>query len=215
MQDLRNFSLLDRVLIDLDQALAGAVSPRPASTRAYPGEGLAEPSLSNAESRHVTGLMRVDHAGEVAAQALYRAQGLTARDPAIRQAMRQAAAEEVDHLAWCERRLGELGGRPSLLDPFWYLGSFVIGSIAGLCGDRWSLGFVAETERQVVRHLDDHLARLPATDGKSRAVLARMRQDEGCHATAAVEAGAARLPDPLPDLMAMCARVMTETAYYL
>jgi ubiquinone biosynthesis monooxygenase Coq7 len=159
--------------------------------------------------------MRVDHAGEIAAQALYHAQALVAREDHVRDAMRRAAEEEVDHLVWCERRLAELGGRTSLLGPLWYAGSFAIGAAAGLCGDRWSLGFVAETERQVVRHLEDHLERLPAGDLKSRAIVARMRDDESRHATAAVESGGAMLPGPVRELMRWCSRVMTGTAYWV
>lgn len=210
----RHYDWLDRLIIGLDQRLA-SVGHRPVASRPYPGEALTEAPLSAAERRHVAGLVRVDHAGEVAAQALYHAQGLTAGDPAVRRAMQQAADEEVDHLAWCERRLAELGARSSLLGPFWYAGSFAIGAAAGLCGDRWSLGFVAETERQVVRHLDGHLAELPAADCKSRAVLEQMRSDEARHATAAVESGGAGLPEPVRRLMRFCAGVMTRTAYRL
>jgi ubiquinone biosynthesis monooxygenase Coq7 len=159
--------------------------------------------------------MRVNHAGEVSAQALYQGQGLTARDPAVREAMAEAADEEVDHLAWCEERLDELRSHTSYLNPFWYLGSFSIGACAGLCGDRWSLGFVAETERQVVRHLESHLQQLPAADERSRRILAQMQEDEARHATTALEAGGAELPRPIRSLMQLCSRVMTTTAYYL
>jgi ubiquinone biosynthesis monooxygenase Coq7 len=211
----RDYDWLDGVLMDLDRALGTALGRPAQASRPYPAEDLPEPALTPAQRRHAAGLMRVDHAGEVAAQALYNAQAVTARSTRVRQAMRQSAVEEVDHLAWCERRLGELNDRTSLLRPFWYLGSFAVGALAGACGDRWSLGFVAETEHQVVRHLDSHLSRLPAADAKSRAVLTQMRKDEGCHATTAVRAGGAPLPGPVARLMTLCARVMTGTAYYI
>lgn len=211
----RRYSSLDRLIIGLDQMLGRAARPARVSGRPYPGAGLGESVMEETERRHAEGLMRVDHAGEIAAQALYHAQALVAREGAVRDAMHRAAEEEVDHLAWCERRLAELGGRTSLLGPFWYAGSFAIGAAAGLCGDRWSLGFVAETERQVVRHLEDHLGRLPAGDLKSRAIVARMRDDESRHATAAVESGGAALPSPVRELMRLCSRVMTGTAYWV
>jgi ubiquinone biosynthesis monooxygenase Coq7 len=211
----RRYGPLDRLIIGLDQALGRATRPAQGSGRPYPGAGLGEPVLEENERSHAEALLRVDHAGEIAAQALYHAQALVARQGAVRDAMQRAAEEEIDHLAWCERRLAELGGRTSLLGPFWYAGSFAIGAVAGLCGDRWSLGFVAETERQVVRHLEDHLERLPAGDLKSRAIVARMRDDESRHATAAVESGGAALPGAVRDLMQLCSRVMTGTAYWL
>jgi ubiquinone biosynthesis monooxygenase Coq7 len=211
----RRYGPLDRLIIGLDQALGRATRPVAGSGGPCPGADLDEPVLDEAERRRSEGLMRVDHAGEVAAQALYHAQALVAREDDVRNAMRRAAEEEVDHLAWCERRIAELGGRTSLLGPFWYAGSFAIGAAAGLCGDRWSLGFVAETERQVVRHLEDHLERLPAGDLKSRAIVARMRDDESRHATAAVESGGAMLPGPVRELMRWCSRVMTGTAYWV
>jgi ubiquinone biosynthesis monooxygenase Coq7 len=211
----RHYDLLDRLIIGVDQMLGAAARPVATARRPYPGADLPEATLAESERRHSEGLVRVDHAGEIAAQALYQAQGLVARGHAVQQAMQQAADEEIDHLAWCERRLAELGGRTSLLGPFWYAGSFAIGAAAGLCGDRWSLGFVAETERQVVRHLEDHLERLPGADLKSRAVLAQMRDDELRHATAAVESGGAELPGPVRVLMRLCSRVMTGTAYWI
>ena len=157
----------------------------------------------------------MDHAGEVAAQALYHGQAVTARTRQLRGAMEQAAREEGDHLCWCRERLDELGDEPSKLDPIWYAGSFLIGAAAGLAGDKWSLGFVVETERQVMRHLEGHLASLPERDARSRAILAQMREDEGVHATTALESGAAELPEPVKRLMTLTARIMTETAYRL
>jgi ubiquinone biosynthesis monooxygenase Coq7 len=211
----RRYDLLDRLIMAADGMLSRAGRGAPAARRPYPAEGQPEAVLGQAERRHAEGLLRVDHAGEVAAQALYQAQALVAREGAVRNAMQQAAEEEIDHLAWCERRLSELGGRTSLLGPFWYAGSFAIGAAAGLCGDRWSLGFVAETERQVVRHLEDHLERLPAEDRRSRAIVAQMREDEHRHATTAVESGGAPLPRAVRELMHLCSQVMTGTAYWL
>ncbi len=163
----------------------------------------------------MAGLMRVNHAGEIAAQGLYQGQAATARLDQVRESMEQAAEEENDHLAWCEERLSELGSRPSILNPLWYAGAFTIGATAGLIGDRWSLGFVAETERQVVRHLEDHLGRLPEGDERSKAILEQMRTDEKCHGKVAEEAGGAALPAPFRGLMGIVSRVMTRGAYRL
>lgn len=209
----RRLSFLDRVIIDLDRGLKALGGEAPAEGRDNPAGALPEASLSPAQRHHAAGLMRVDHSGEVAAQALYHGQALTARTPRLREAMQQAAREEGDHLRWCSERLQELGERASRLDPLWYVGSFFIGAAAGLAGDRWSLGFVAETERQVVRHLQGHLSSLPPEDTRSRAILEQMRVDEGVHATSAVESGAGELPAPVKRLMSLTARVMTETAY--
>jgi ubiquinone biosynthesis monooxygenase Coq7 len=210
----RAYNLADRIVMGLDEALrtvcAPAVAERPAPT---PDSGDVEP---DARGRiEAACLMRVNHAGEVAAQALYRGHALSAKKPEVRAQMERAAAEENDHLAWCEQRVRELGGRTSALNPVWYAGSFAIGLVSGLAGDKWSLGFVAETERQVMRHLDNHLARLPREDGRSRAILETMRADEAMHATKAVEAGAAELPEPVKRLMALSAKVMTGTAYWI
>jgi ubiquinone biosynthesis monooxygenase Coq7 len=159
--------------------------------------------------------MRVNHAGEVAAQGLYHGQALTARNPATRALLERAAREESDHLAWCEQRLKELNDRPSLLDPLWYAGSFAIGALAGLAGDRHSLGFVAETERQVERHLDGHLEQIPPDDARSRAIIEQMRADEREHGELARAAGGATLPRPVQDLMRATARIMTTTARWI
>jgi len=159
--------------------------------------------------------MRVNHAGEIMAQGLYQGQALTARLGEVREAMEQAAQEEFDHLAWCEDRLNELGSRPSLLNPLWYAGAFALGAGAGLAGDRWSLGFVSETEAQVVEHLDNHLGRLPQADRKSRAIIEQMKQDEARHGTEAREAGGAPLPPPAKGLMQLMSRVMTRAAYWV
>lgn len=210
----RHYSALDQMLIGLQQAVATACGGHPVSERPYPGPP-AGAALNEADRRLAEALMRVNHAGEVAAQALYQAQGLVARDRQVAAAMERAAREEIDHLVWCETRLRELDGRPSLLAPFWYAGSFAIGAAAALVGDRWNLGFVAETERQVTRHLESHLERLPQSDAASRAVVTRMRDDEAAHATRAVEAGAAELPGPVRRLMRVCAGVMTAVAFYI
>jgi len=173
------------------------------------------PALSEVEKRTSAALMRVNHAGEVAAQALYHGQALVARSAATRDLLLKAAREETDHLAWCETRLKELDSRPSLLNPFWYAGSFTIGAVAALMGDRTSLGFVVETERQVEGHLDEHLARLPADDARSRAILQTMRADEIAHGMSAKTAGGAELPSPVRALMRNTARLMTATAYWI
>ena len=211
-QSTRSLSFLDRVIIDLDRGLRTLGGETSSEGRENPAGDLPETPLSEAQRRHAAGLMRVDHAGEVAAQALYHGQAVTARTRRLRGAMEQAAREEGDHLRWCSERLEELDDRASRLDPLWYVGSFLLGAAAGLTGDRWSLGFVVETERQVVRHLDGHLEALPEGDSRSRAILEQMRVDEG-HATTAIESGAAELPGPVKRVMALTAKVMTETAY--
>jgi ubiquinone biosynthesis monooxygenase Coq7 len=172
-------------------------------------------NLTQAEKRHAAGLMRVNHAGEIAAQGLYRGQAALSRSSATREFMQRAAAEEGDHLAWCEQRLHELDSRPSLLNPLWYVGSFAMGAAAAVLGDSLSLGFVTETERQVEGHLASHLDRLPANDQRSRQIVEQMKADEAAHAQAARSAGASELPGPLPTLMRYAARVMTSSAYWL
>ena len=204
-------SPLDRSLIAADAALK-TLSGAARAQRAQPMAGAA-PELSAAERRLSGALMRVNHVGEVCAQALYQAQALTARTPALREQMLAAAREETDHLAWTEKRLRELGDRPSLLNPFWYAGAFALGLAAGRAGDAWSLGFVVETERQVEEHLASHLSRLPENDAASRAVVAQMKDDEAAHARAAQQAGAAELPAPLRLAMRLAAMVMTTTAH--
>jgi ubiquinone biosynthesis monooxygenase Coq7 len=171
--------------------------------------------LTEAEKRHAAGLMRVNHAGEIAAQGLYRGQAALSRSMVTRNFMQRAAGEEGDHLAWCEDRLRELDARPSLLNPIWYIGSFAMGAAAAALGDRLSLGFVTETERQVEGHLESHLDRLPANDQRSRQIVQQMKADEAAHAQAARAAGAVELPAPLTTLMRYAARVMTGTAYWL
>jgi ubiquinone biosynthesis monooxygenase Coq7 len=211
----RTYSPFDHLLIQLDQAVRTVFGRPHVTERSDPAAGLPDADLSDVQRDHVARLMRINHTGEVCAQALYQGQALTARLPGVRESMERAAAEENDHLDWCERRVHDLGGRLSLLNPFFYAGSFAIGAIAGFAGDRWSLGFVAETERQVERHLDEHLAEVPVEDQRTRAVLEQMKVDEAGHATKAVESGAAALPEPVRDLMRLTAKVMTGTVYHL
>jgi ubiquinone biosynthesis monooxygenase Coq7 len=211
--DERVFSPLERLLELADTGLRSSFG-RPASSRPTPGDPTTAPA-DPVRRRHVAGLMRVNHAGEIAAQGLYQGQALTARNPATRAALRRAAEEEGDHLAWCRDRLDELGSRSSLLDPLWYAGSVAIGAIAGLAGDRISLGFMAETERQVEGHLGEHLGRLPGDDARSRAIIEQMQADEVAHGRAATAAGGESLPEPVPKLMRLAARVMTSTAYWI
>lgn len=211
----RAYSPFDRFIEGLDQALRTTFGPAPEPSRANPAGAQPEADLSVAERELAGRLMRINHAGEISAQALYQGQALTARLPTVRDKMEQAAVEENDHLAWTEERIRELGTHTSLLAPLWYTGSFAIGALAGAAGDQWSLGFVVETERQVIRHLDSHLARLPAGDKKSRAILEQMRTDEALHATTALGAGAAELPGPVKQAMALTSKVMTTTAYWI
>ena len=211
----RRMSRLDRLIIAFDRALRGTARTDDGSASEDPAAGIVDDLLDGRERRHSAGLMRVNHAGEVAAQALYQGQSLVARDSGTREAMKRAAREEGDHLVWCRTRLEELGSAPSRLDPLWYAGSLAIGAAAGLAGDRWSLGFVAETERQVVEHLDDHLARLPDGDRRSRALLRRMQSDEQGHATRARAAGGAALPRVVRHAMRAASQVMTRTAYWI
>lgn len=205
--------LIDRCLIAADAGLR-TLSGSARALRARPAARQDE-ALTAAERRLAGSLMRVNHVGEVCAQALYQAQALTARSPALREQMQQAASEEQDHLAWTEARLRELDDRPSLLNPLWYAGAFAIGLAAGRAGDRWSLGFVVETERQVEQHLDGHLDRLPAGDAASRAIVAHMKDDEVQHAQQAQASGAKALPLPLRWAMRAAAKVMTTTAHRL
>ena len=204
---------LDRLLEVADAGLRSSFA-RPESRRPTPGPPVSG-TLDETRRRHVAGLMRVNHAGEIAAQGLYHGQSLTAQKPETREALRHAAEEEGDHLAWCRDRLDELGSRPSLLDPLWYAGSVAIGAIAGLCGDRASLGFMAETESQVEGHLATHLEKLPPEDLRSRAIIEQMQADEVGHGRAALAAGGEALPEPVPRLMRLTARIMTGTAYWI
>ncbi len=218
-----NLSPIDRLIGEFDTALraiaGGANYSRPVP-KANIQKGLNEEQvltsdldLSPQDRTHVAGLMRVNHVGEVCAQALYQSQKLLAKTSETRALLDQAAKEEMDHMAWCEERLKELDSRPSLLNPLWYAGAFGIGLVAGLAGDRWSLGFVAETEKQVERHLDDHLEKLPEADLRSRAIVEQMRIDEIEHGASAMAAGGQELPRPIQTLMAGISKIMTTTAY--
>lgn len=208
----RNYTFLDNCLLQIDKAIKG-LSNSKVNLRSNPSKAEADYLLSEEARRHSAGLMRVNHVGEVCAQALYQGQALTAREQTTRELLKNAALEEQDHLAWCEQRLAELGSHTSYLNHVWYTGSLLLGIIAGLAGDRWSLGFIAETERQVADHLQGHLEKLPENDEKSRAIVCQMRADELQHQTTAEYHGAAQLPEPIPTLMQMMAKVMTTLAY--
>lgn len=210
----RRMTLLDQVLSSANQALQTLHAQHHEAQRPNPATTTDAGGLDDAQRRHVAGLMRVNHAGEVCAQALYEGQALTARTSQVRETMKQAAEEEVDHLAWCEERLEQLDASPTIFNPLWYGLSFGIGAAAGLAGDRWSLGFVAETERQVCRHLDHHLDQLPPEDAESRAIIEQMRKDESEHAETAIQAGASDLPMPVRHAMTMVSKVMTRASYY-
>ena len=212
---MKSYSVADKFIMGLDQALVTVCGKPPSTERAYPATEQTDDQLSDSEKQEAACLMRVNHVGEVCAQALYQSQALTASSAATREKMRRASEEENDHLNWCERRLKELGGRTSLLNPVWYAGSFAIGAVAGLAGDRWNLGFVAETEKQVVRHLEGHLERLSPRDSRSRAIVEQMKIDEGEHASTALTAGGLELPEPVKQGMQLMSRVMTRTAYWI
>jgi len=214
MSTLPPLPTLDELIVAFDKGLRTLFAPAQ-SLRPMPGENLPESELSSESRAQAAALMRVNHTGEICAQALYQGQALTARNAQARVALERAAQEETEHLAWTERRIEALGGRKSLLNPAFYAGSFAMGALAGLLGDRWNLGFLAETERQVVRHLEGHLQRLPAGDEKSRAVLEMMKEDEARHATSAITHGGAELPEPAKAAMRLSSRLMTETAYWI
>ncbi len=212
----RNYTAVDEALLQIDRGLRTVFGRPQISERPDPATGIdGDTTLTDDEARSAAALMRVNHAGEVSAQALYQGQSLTANLAEVRDKMERAAIEENDHLDWCERRCHELGGHTSNLNPLWYLGSLAIGALAGKAGDRWSLGFIVETENQVVRHLEDHLSRLPPSDQRSRAILEQMKVDEAHHATTALNAGGAELPAPVKGLMALTSKIMTRTAYWI
>ncbi|MCO4812079.1 MAG: 2-polyprenyl-3-methyl-6-methoxy-1,4-benzoquinone monooxygenase [Gammaproteobacteria bacterium] len=211
----RQLTPLDKLLTSAGNALRTVATPAGRSARANPATNIIDAQLNDSQKRHAAGLMRINHAGEVAAQALYQGHATVARDKDIEGQMQRAADEEFDHLAWCEQRLHELGEEVSKLSPVWYAGAYAIGAASGILGDKWSLGFIAETERQVCAHLDDHLDSLPPEDAKSRAIVEQMRDEEEAHGANAVDAGAADLPAPVKRLMRMTAKVMTKTAYWV
>jgi len=209
----RTLSPFDRALVEIERALETVFVAAPPASQPSPAQDIADGDLDEAARRHSAGLMRVNHVGEVCAQALYFGQAAVARDDALRAQMLAAAAEETDHLAWCGERLAELGSRASFLNPLWYAGAYAIGAAAGAIGDRLSLGFVVETERQVEAHLGEHLETLPAGDQRSRAIVRRMKEDEARHAEHALAAGARPLPSPIPTLMRAASKVMKAVAY--
>lgn len=211
----RQYTPLDHLIMNLDQAVRTLAGKPLVTERGNPADDWEESEMSAAERSRSARLMRVNHAGEVAAQALYQGQALSARLDQVRARMERAADEENDHLDWCEKRVRELGGHLSYLNPLWYLGAFTIGASAGAIGDRWSLGFVAETEHQVVQHLEGHLKRLPEHDKKSRALLEQMKIDEAHHGATAKAAGGAELPAPVKALMKLASRAMTTMAYWI
>ncbi|WP_455235037.1 2-polyprenyl-3-methyl-6-methoxy-1,4-benzoquinone monooxygenase [Thiogranum longum] len=211
----RQYSPLDHLIMNLDQAVRTLAGKPRLTGRPDPANEWEDTDLSAKEKTESASLMRVNHAGEVAAQALYQGQALTARLEEVRSRMERAAEEENDHLEWCAERVNQLGGHLSYLNPLWYLGSFAIGATAGAAGDKWSLGFVAETEKQVIEHLQEHLRRLPENDRKSRAVIEQMKIDEARHGAVAKAAGGVELPAPVKQLMKLASRVMTRTAYWI
>ena len=203
---------LDCIIVEFDKGLRTLLSEAH-SVRPYPDANVAEAPLSEAEKRHAAALMRVNHSGEICAQALYQGQALTASDPKVQQRLQHAAQEETEHLAWTSHRVHELGGHLSVLNPLWYTGSLALGAFAGLLGDKWNLGFLSETEQQVGAHLQSHLSRLPQQDEKSRVIVSQMYTDEIGHADMAVELGGVELPNPVPMLMKLNGRVMTSLVY--
>ncbi len=211
----RTYSALDNLITQIDQGLRTVFGGPQTTGRANPADAAAPSDLATADKTLAGRLMRVNHAGEVAAQGLYQGQALTARLPNVREKMEHAAQEENDHLAWCAQRCKELGTHTSVLDPLWYVGAMTLGAAAGAIGDKWSLGFLAETEHQVVEHLSRHLERLPHGDTKSRAILEQMRSDESRHATTALQAGGAELPYPIKQAMRAASKLMTRSAYWV
>jgi len=211
----RNQTFIDRCIAQTDQAMRTVFAEPVGSGRENPAQAVDNNELSPTGKTESVRLMRINHVGEVCAQALYQGQALTARNKKTRQEMTQAAIEENDHLTWCRQRIHELGGHTSLLNPFWYTGSLALGAATGLLGDKWSLGFLAETESQVVKHLESHLQRLPEDDSKSHAILEQMKTDEARHQATAMKSGGVELPAPAKKLMALMSKIMTTTAYRL
>jgi ubiquinone biosynthesis monooxygenase Coq7 len=205
---------LDRVIVEFDKGLR-TLFARAQTVRPFPDAGLPEAELSEGEKRHAASLMRINHTGEICAQALYQGQALTARDPGVQERLMQASHEETEHLAWTSKRVYELGGHLSLLNPLWYTGSLALGAFAGMLGDKWNLGFLAETEHQVGGHLQSHLATLPQQDEKSRAVVLQMYVDETRHSEMAREMGGAELPAPVKLAMKTTSKLMTRTVYWV
>ncbi|MFC1747900.1 2-polyprenyl-3-methyl-6-methoxy-1,4-benzoquinone monooxygenase [Pseudomonadota bacterium] len=209
----RNYTPVDRFIGNVDNAMRTIFGRPHITERSNPAKNVDDAEMTAAEKKHAAGLMRVNHAGEVSAQGLYSGQALTARLPDVREKMERAAMEENDHLDWCEKRVKELDENVSVLNPVWYFGSLAIGAAAGVAGDKWSLGFVAETEHQVIRHLDEHLESLPKHDTKSRVIVEQMKEDEAHHATIALQHGGAALPKPVIKIMGLTSKIMTGLAY--
>lgn len=209
----RQLSLLDKLLDQIDSGLRTSFGSAPAPNRVSPAQAVEEPELTEEQRQHAIGLMRVNHAGEICAQALYQGQALTAKLPHVGEQMRESAAEEIDHLAWCEQRIHQLGGKTSALNPVWYTMSFTLGAGAGLISDKLSLGFVAATEDQVCNHLEKHLQQLPEDDTKSRSIVEQMLVDEAQHAESALAAGGHKFPKPVKALMTLVSSVMTKSSY--
>jgi len=211
--EIRRFSVFDKMIVEIDRALSAAFSVQKTANRPSPANSIAHTELTENERVHAAGLMRVNHTGEVCAQALYFGQATVSRTDALREHLLRAAGEETDHLAWCAERLEELHSCPSILNPLWYAGSFAIGALAGVVSDRVSLGFVVETERQVEAHLGEHMISLPESDQRSRAIVRKMQEEEAQHGQAAKRSGAIELPPPVPTLMRFAANVMKMVAY--
>lgn len=209
----RQLSLLDKLLDQIDSGLRTSFGSAPAPNRVSPAQAMEEPELTEEQRQHAIGLMRVNHAGEICAQALYQGQALTAKLPHVSEQMRDSAAEEIDHLAWCEQRIYQLGGKTSALNPVWYAMSFTLGAGAGLISDKLSLGFVAATEDQVCNHLEKHLQQLPEDDTKSRSIVEQMLVDEAQHAESALAAGGHKFPKPVKALMTLVSSAMTKSSY--
>lgn len=215
---MRKFDLLDRAILEIDKALQTRAGAKKLSQRPTPQPSIDDTAVNEITSEQkiqAARLMRVNHAGEVSAQALYQGQAFTARLDNVREQMQEAAEEEIDHLAWCEDRLDELGAKPSVLNPIWYAGSFALGALAGLAGDKWSLGFVEETEKQVVEHLQEHLNKLPENDVRTRSIIEQMQVDEAEHGDIAKQAGAAALPAPIKAMMKLSSKIMTKSSYWI
>lgn len=215
MTNLRRYSFLDKLCLGLDQGIKALTDGLKTSDNPYPACDIPEGELSDQEKKHIAGLMRVNHAGEICAQALYAGQAFASRQNYIQAKMQQAALEESDHLHWCKLRLDELGSHTSYLNPFWYLGSFTIGMAAGLIGDQWSLGFVAETETQVVNHLQSHLQQLPKQDQRTYHILQQMQKDESSHRNDAILSGAKELPGFVKKAMSLMSKIMVKTSYWV
>lgn len=215
MNSHRHYTFLDKLCLGVDQAVRALIGTVKTSGSVYPGKNIEDSELNEAQRKHAAALMRINHAGEICAQALYHGQGVVSRSIEVQEKMHLAAIEEGDHLTWCQQRLNELGSHSSYLNPLWYAGSFCIGMVAGMVGDKWSLGFVAETERQVIAHLKNHLNTLPVEDKRSYSILQKMEADEAKHRDDAVSLGAKNLPSFIQKGMTLTSKVMVKTAYYI